>query len=148
MTIPMRSFGLAAVLALAGCTTPKPAQLGVEPAGGTSTATDDPTARIENCKSKLHEALDSRIRADEASLAKLEARRDELSKLASDEESKLHSAEARGIAPDRAVYEGILKALETIRMEIPAMEADLAALPQKELQFCAEQVRKDSPTQA
>jgi hypothetical protein len=133
----MRSFGLVAMLVLSGCTKP----LSVEPAAGPSIASDDPTARMENCKSKLHEALDSRIRATEASLAKLGARRDELSKLSADQAN-------RGDDLDPVVYQRILMALEATKAEIAATEANLAALAQNELQWCGEQVQKHSPTQA
>ena len=76
MKIGMRSFGLVAVLALAACTKPEPQPeeqpepqaapepvtqpVSVEPAAGNATPSDDPTARIANCK--LVEAWDERIR--------------------------------------------------------------------------------------
>lgn len=137
MKIGMRSFGLGALLVLAGCTT-QPAPLSVEPAAGTSTASDDPTARMENCKSKMHEALD---RATEARLAKLGARRDELSKLSADQVD-------RGADLDPEVYQRILRALEATTAEIVVTKATLAALAQEGLQQCVEQIQKNSPTQA
>jgi hypothetical protein len=134
MKIRMHSFGLVALLVLAGCTT-EPAPLSVEPAAGTSTASDDPTARMENCKSKLHEALD---RATEARLAKLGARRDELSKLSADQAD-------RGDDLDPEVYRRILRALEATKAEIAATKANLAALAQEGLQHVSSRFKKTHP---